>query len=104
MKPALSVRPLVAVRWNDAHAMAIGEFTQEEVDATGAYQFTTYGLLARDDDAIVAVASEEGEDGKLRGVTFIPRGMVVEIVDLGAPSRRRPRKGRDDDVRQRGEK
>lgn len=81
----LSKRPMVAVRWDDAHAMATGEFTQEEVDATEAYQFTTYGLLARADDKIVAVASEEGEDGKLRGITFIPRQMVVEMVMLGQP-------------------
>lgn len=84
----LSSRPLVAVLWDDAHAMATGEFTQEEVDATRAYQFTTYGLLARDDDEIVAVASEEGEDGKLRGITFIPRRMVVEMKELGVPRSR----------------
>lgn len=81
----LSPRPFVAVLWNDAHAMATGEWTQDEVNATGAYQFTTYGLLARSDAEIVAVASEEGEDGKLRGVTFIPRGMVVEMVEIGRP-------------------
>lgn len=85
----LSHRPFVAVLWNDAHAMAQGEFTEDEINATGAYQFTTYGLLVRDDDRIVAVASEEGEDGRLRGVTFIPRGMVVEMTELGQPRRKR---------------
>lgn len=88
----LSKRPLVAVRWDDAHAMATGEFTQEEVDATNAYQFTTYGLLARADDKIVAIASEEGEDGKLRGITFIPRQMVVEMTLLGTARAKRVNK------------
>lgn len=73
----------------NAVIMATGEFTQDEVNATGAYQFTTYGLLARSDDQIVAVASEEGEDGKLRGVTFIPRAMVVEMVEIGRPRARK---------------
>lgn len=85
----LSHRPLVAVLWNDAHAMSVGEFTEEEIANTGPYKFTTYGLLARSDDEIVAVASEEGEDGRLRGVTFIPKGMVVEIAELGPARKRR---------------
>lgn len=99
----LSTRPFVAVLWDDAHAMATGEFTQDEVNATGAYQFTTYGLLARSDDQIVAVASEEGEDGKLRGVTFIPRAMVVEMVEIGRPRPARKKKVTREAVPVRGE-
>lgn len=30
-----------------------------------------------------------GEDGKLRGVTFIPRAMVVEMVEIGRPRARK---------------
>ncbi len=48
-----------------------------------------YHSMARSDDQIVAVASEEGEDGKLRGVTFIPRAMVVEMVEIGRPRARK---------------
>lgn len=96
---------LVACRWLDAHADAKEELGQEAIATMTSYQFTTYGILVRDDragapqkDPIVAVAAEVGEDGRFRGVTFIPAGMVVDVQDLGSPSRRRkaasPKSGR----------
>jgi len=85
----LSSRPLVACLWNDAHAVAQGELTQEDIDLGGAYQFTTYGLLVREDEHIIAIAMEEAEDGRFRGVTYIPKGMVEKLTVLGAPRPKR---------------
>lgn len=89
---------LVACTWLDAHGDAKAEFGMEEIALSTSYRFTTYGILVRDDrgkvmvDALVAIAAEQGQDGRFRGVTFIPAAMVTEVRDLGSPKRRvRPR-------------
>jgi hypothetical protein len=88
----LSKRPLVACLWNDAHATPTGEFTQEEIDMGTPYQFTTYGLLVRSDEHLVVIAAEEGEDGRWRGLSYIPTAMVAEMTELGTPRVKRARK------------
>lgn len=86
---------IVACVWIDAHAQAKEEVTQDEVDRMGTYGFTTYGVLARDDrgtekkDPIVAIAAEVGEDGRYRGVTYIPSSLVISVKRV--KSTRRPR-------------
>ena len=89
---------LVACIWLDAHGDAKAEFGLEEIALSTSYKFTTYGILVRDDreregllDRLVAVAAECGADGRYRGVTFIPAGMVVEVQDLGLPKPKRTR-------------
>jgi hypothetical protein len=88
-----SIHPLVAVVWDDAKATAVVEYDLNEVRTQfhKAARYTSYGLLLVDDDKGVTLASEEGEDQNLRGLTFIPRQMVVEVVVLG---RQRPKKAR----------
>lgn len=88
-----STHPLVAVVWDDAKATAIVEYDLNEVRTQfhKAARYTTYGLLLVDDEKGVTLASEEGDDQNLRGLTFIPRPMIVEVVDL---ARRRVRKAR----------
>ena len=76
--PALGT--LVGVDWLDAHATVQQEQTVEEIAAVELITYTSYGKLVRCDDAVVAVAADERDDGRYRGVTFIPRGMVVRIV------------------------
>lgn len=78
--------PLVAVTWDDAHVKATGEATIEDIASESPYQFTTYGLLVRSDEQVVAIAAERGEDGRYRGVTYIPFGMVRQMVELGTTS------------------
>lgn len=79
------VGDIIACKWLDAHANAKEELSQDEVDKMGSYQFTTWGVLARDDrgidriDPLVAIAAEVGEDGRYRGVTFIPATWVVSL-------------------------
>jgi hypothetical protein len=88
-----SIHPLVAVVWDDAKATAVVEYDLNEVRSQfhKAARYTTYGLLLVDDDKGVTLASEEGDDQNLRGLTFIPRAMVVEVVILG---RQRPKRTR----------
>lgn len=80
-----SMHPLVAVVWDDAKATAVVEYDLNEVRTQfhKAARYTTYGLLLVDDDKGITLASEEGDDQNLRGLTFIPRAMVVEVVVLG---------------------
>jgi hypothetical protein len=80
-----SVHPLAAVVWDDAKATAVEEYDLNEVRTQfhRPARYTTYGLLLVDDEKGVTLASEEGDDHNLRGLTFIPRAMVVEVVFLG---------------------
>jgi hypothetical protein len=85
-------RHLVAVRWRDAHGSSLSEFAEHEIPHH-AYIWTTYGLLMRDDDEGISIASEVSE-GSYRGVTFVPRQMIIEVVDLGVPHKPRQRKSK----------
>jgi len=80
-----SIHPLAAVVWDDAKATAVEEYDLSEVRTQfhKPARYTTYGLLLVDDEKGVTLASEEGDDHNLRGLTFIPRAMVVEVVFLG---------------------
>jgi hypothetical protein len=86
-----SAHPLVAVVWDDAKATAVVEYDLNEVRTQfhKPARYTTYGLLLVDDQQGVTLASEEGDDQNLRGLSFIPRQMIVEVVFL---ARRRVRK------------
>lgn len=88
-----STHPLVAVVWDDAKASAVVEYDLNEVRTQfhKAARYTTYGLLLVDDEKGITLANEEGDDQNLRGLTFIPRAMIVEVVVLG---RQRPKKPR----------
>jgi hypothetical protein len=82
---------LVAVIWDDAHVAQVDSFTAEECRERQAVTMTTFGLLIRDDDKLVAVAAESCTDATYRGVTFIPRAMVREIVKLSCWPKRAKR-------------
>ncbi len=82
---------LVACTWRDAHGDVKAELDAAEIAASRSYKFTSFGILVRDDrgvaavdDPVVAIAHERGEDGRFRGVTFIPVEMVTVLEDRGA--------------------
>jgi hypothetical protein len=83
---------IVAVSWNDAH------FNTDEVDAADTthrpWVYVTAGILVKSDAAGVTVAQDEGEDGKYRSRTFVPRAMIIEEWEIGPvkPKRKRKRK------------
>ena len=87
---------LVAVSWDDAHH-SLEEYTAKDVELNfhKPARTTNYGLLVKDDDAGITLTSEEDTDGDLRHVFFIPRKMIIEVVDFGLPKRPRVRKLKD---------
>lgn len=86
-------KPLVCVVWDDAHAMLAGDYTQQEVDMQfhKASRYYAFGLLLLNNEKGVTIATEWCEEG-WRGLNFIPAGMVVEVIDLGVPKRKKPKK------------
>jgi hypothetical protein len=79
---------LIALRWMDAHGTATTQYELHELPHKAA-EITTYGLLLRDDEHGVSIACESCGGGVFRGVTFVPRALVLEIKPV-----RRTRKKR----------
>jgi len=94
---ALSRFPLACVIWDDAHGKAVGEYSLDEIskEVHGPAHVKTFGLLIRSDEKGVTLCQDETADmgqveyTHLRGVSFIPRAMVVDEVLLGIPKRPR---------------
>jgi hypothetical protein len=83
--------PLVALRWKDAHGTATAAYSLHEIPHE-AIEITSYGLLLRQDDIGVSVASEECKDGTYRGVTFVPKELILEVRNLLPIKRPRKKK------------
>jgi hypothetical protein len=78
---------VVALRWCDAHATATNTYEIHELPHK-ALEITTFGLLLRDDSEGVSIASEDCGSGCYRGVTFVPRVLVIECKPV-KPARRK---------------
>lgn len=90
----LSKKHLVCVVWDDAH-ISLDEYTQGEIerDVHQPCRVNTFGLCVQDSEAGITLAMQEGAtDGKFRHVNFIPRGMIVDVVDLGVPKKKSKKK------------
>jgi hypothetical protein len=69
---------LVQVIWNDAcHA-------RSPKDAK-ALKMMSLGLLLKDETAGVILAQSQSEAGEFIDCLFIPRGAVVEVVEIPVP-------------------
>ena len=79
-------------QWNDAHGSS-GTISDHEIEHK-PYVYTTVGLKVRSDEVGVSIAFEQGEDGRWRDITFIPRLMVIDEYSLGRLRRPKPRKPR----------
>lgn len=77
-------KPLVAVKWLDAHGSGLNAYAEHELPHA-AIEITTYGLLVREDAAGVSVAGEWCSDGTYRSCTFVPKGMLVSVTPLLKP-------------------
>lgn len=98
MSRDLARLPLVCAIWDDAHGRTDGEFTAEEIarDHHDPAPIKTFGLLVHDDERGVSIAQEITSDGDAptyRGLGFIPKGMLKELILLGVP--KRPAKKRE---------
>lgn len=101
VKPLASL-PLACCIWLDAHGRTDGEFTADDVarEFHRPVPIKTFGLLVCDDERGVTIAQEitsedEGAPPTYRGLGFIPRGMLKELILLGVPTRTRRRKAKD---------
>lgn len=83
--------PLVMVAWNDAHSPSSTEIVNVSnlADMHGTLVIKTVGWELRNDDAGITLASEFCGDGDFRGVTFVPKALVAERVELAV---RRPKR------------
>ena len=94
-EPKLDGR-IVAVSWNDAH------YNTDEVEASETvhrpWVYVTAGILVKSDEAGVTIAQDQGEDGKYRSRTFVPRAMVIQEWDVGPvrPKEKRKRKPKEE--------
>jgi hypothetical protein len=77
-------------KWADAHG-STGTIADHEIEHK-PYVYTLVGHLVRTDEVGVSIAAEEGEDGRWRDVTFVPRVLVLEEYSLGEVKPRRKRK------------
>src|SRR3990167_1026656 len=78
-----------ACEWADAHG-SDGTLQAHEIDHK-PYVYTTVGFLVKTDEIGVSIAFEQGEDGKYRDVTFVPREIVLEEYSLGTLNKCRTR-------------
>lgn len=81
--------PVVALRWMDAHGTATNTYETHELPHK-ALTITTYGLLLRDDAEGVSIAAEDCGGGCYRGVTFVPRVLILECKPVKRAAKRKP--------------
>jgi hypothetical protein len=86
-------RQFAVVIWDDAHKTH-EELHDDEINHKPSL-CQTYGWIIKNDDVGITVASEWGpEDGIWRDSTFVPHGMVREVVLLSLSRRAGGRKAR----------
>lgn len=81
---------LVKVIWLDAHGSATSTFELEEIPHA-PIEVVSYGILLKEDDVGVSIASEKCDDSCYRGHSFIPKGMLVRVEPIKTPRKRRPK-------------
>ena len=87
----MNIKPtLHMVIWGDAHYNT-GEFEPSEIYHE-PWGYTTVGILVRSDEKGVTVASDIGQDGRVRTTNFIPRAIIIHEYSLGPLKPRKNRK------------
>lgn len=86
----MELEELVVCRWLDAHGSAANVVYDIDEIPHGPIECTSYGLLLKQDDVGVSIASEKVAADTYRGYSFIPAKMLVSIEPVKKP--RRPRK------------
>lgn len=87
------------VIWNDAHA-SLDESTVDEIKSEHKpSRIHTQGYMIVDDENGISIAGEwlpgnrTSDDDSYRSVTFIPRGMIVEVIHIKKPVTRKKKVG-----------
>ena len=88
--------PAVVVIWDDAHArnQAVEYVEEEVIQQHRPEEVKTLGLVIKEDKTGISLYTEETGPDSIRGVNFIPAGMIKEIIRLGYIKRPRQRKPR----------
>lgn len=74
--------PIAIIEWHDAHArnQAVEYDESEILQVHRPEPCLTLGLVIRDDAAGVSLYNEETGPDSIRGLSFIPRGMIISIT------------------------
>lgn len=80
----------VCILWDDAHQQP---FEGERDDIIHRpWKYVSVGILIADTAEGVTIATDIGEDGKVRGTNFVPRAMIVDQWVVGKLRKPRRRK------------
>lgn len=74
---------VLKIEWEDP--MHTGEITERELDKEANLTFTSYGLVIRDSEKRLTIAStigNEKRDRLLREVTRIPKPLIYKVTKL----------------------
>ncbi len=82
---------LVRVIWKDAHGSAANVVYELEEIPHEPIEVVSYGVLLKDDEVGVSIASEKCDDSCYRGYSFIPRGMLVRVEPIKKVRKRKPK-------------
>lgn len=81
---------LVKVVWQDTHGSAANVVYDIDEIPHCPIEVISYGLLLKDNEVGVSIASEKVDQDTYRGYSFMPRGMIVKVEPVKKP--RKPRK------------
>lgn len=82
---------IYAVEWRDAHQNP-GEFEAHEV-IHRPWIYISTGILVKNDETGITLATDVGEDGRFRGTNFVPKEMIADSWKIG-PLAKRPTRRR----------
>lgn len=86
-------KPFIMVTWGDAYGSVEVEQREDEISHEPAV-YQLYGWLLRSNEKGITVAAEwNSKSNAWRGISFVPRGMVIEEVELSLSKKRKSRKG-----------
>jgi len=80
---------LVRCFWLDAHGSAANVAYSIDEIPHAAVEVVSHGILLKDDEVGVSIASEVCDKDIYRGYSFVPRLMVVRVEAVKRPRRRR---------------
>jgi hypothetical protein len=83
------LKELVKVTWLDAHGSAANVVYDIDEIPHAPIECTSYGILLKDDEVGVSIASEQVGVDTYRGYSFVPRGMLSRVEVVIKPKRKR---------------
>lgn len=85
--------PAAVITWLDAHArnQAVEYEEAEIVQQHRPEECRILALVIRDDETGVSLYNEETGPSSVRGLSFIPRAMIKEIIYVNLAKPRKPR-------------